>query len=108
MANAIAAEQASQRALQRKIDGLLQAQATRGNVPSVFNGSFAWPMSGVITQEFGCTGFAWEPPLGDCAHFHRGIDIANDKYTRRSAQPAMGSSCLPVPTPTIRTRRRGS
>ena len=29
-----------------------------------------------ITQEFGCTGFPAEPPLGNCAHFHRGIDIA--------------------------------
>jgi len=36
-----------------------------------------WPMSGVITQNFGCTGFWAEPAYGNCAHFHRGIDIAN-------------------------------
>jgi murein DD-endopeptidase MepM/ murein hydrolase activator NlpD len=32
-------------------------------------------MRGSISQEFGCTGFPWEPPLGSCAHFHKGIDI---------------------------------
>jgi murein DD-endopeptidase MepM/ murein hydrolase activator NlpD len=32
-------------------------------------------MSGVISQEFGCTGMTWEPPYGSCAHFHMGIDI---------------------------------
>ncbi len=32
-------------------------------------------MAGDVTQNFGCTGFAWEPPLGSCAHFHSGIDI---------------------------------
>ena len=26
-------------------------------------------------------GFAWEPPLGSCAHFHQGIDIAAPMYT---------------------------
>lgn len=30
-----------------------------------------------VTQPFGCTGFAAEPPLGSCAHFHRGIDLGN-------------------------------
>ena len=38
-------------------------------------------MAGTITQEFGCTGFSWEPPLGSCAHFHSGIDIAAPMYT---------------------------
>lgn len=78
---AIAEEQASQRAVTRKVDGLLRARAGRGGIPSVFNGTFEWPLSGVITQPFGCTGFAWEPPLGNCANFHRGIDIATAKYT---------------------------
>jgi murein DD-endopeptidase MepM/ murein hydrolase activator NlpD len=32
-------------------------------------------MSGVVTQDFGCTGVPVEPPLGACAHFHQGIDI---------------------------------
>jgi murein DD-endopeptidase MepM/ murein hydrolase activator NlpD len=31
--------------------------------------------SGPVTQPFGCTGTASEPPLGSCAHFHRGVDI---------------------------------
>ena len=38
-------------------------------------------MVGRVTQEFGCTGLIWEPPLGSCAHFHTGIDIAAPKYT---------------------------
>ncbi len=41
------------------------------------NGPLSWPVSGYITQEYGCTGFVWEPPRGNCAHFHTGIDIAN-------------------------------
>ena len=32
----------------------------------------SWPMAGDVTQNFGCTGFSWEPPLGICAHFHNG------------------------------------
>ena len=39
------------------------------------NGRLRWPMKGWVSQEFGCTGFGWEPPQGGCAHFHRGIDI---------------------------------
>jgi hypothetical protein len=46
-----------------------------GNIPSAYNGTLSWPMSGDVSQNFGCTGFSWEPPLGSCAHFHRGIDI---------------------------------
>jgi murein DD-endopeptidase MepM/ murein hydrolase activator NlpD len=38
-------------------------------------------MPGVVTQPFGCTGFVMEPPLGNCAHFHTGIDIANTAWT---------------------------
>ena len=45
------------------------------------NGRFAWPASGIVTQEFGCTGFYLEPPRGSCAHFHDGIDIANGSGT---------------------------
>lgn len=40
-----------------------------------------WPTSGKITQEFGCTGFWAEPPRGNCAHFHTGIDIADNRGT---------------------------
>ncbi len=36
-----------------------------------------WPMAGGrVTQGFGPTTFALEPPLGHYAHFHTGIDIA--------------------------------
>lgn len=40
-----------------------------------------WPTSGKITQPYGCTGFYAEPRRGSCAHFHNGIDIANDRGT---------------------------
>ena len=37
----------------------------------------SWPMlGGTITQPFGPTNFALEPPLGRYAHFHTGIDLA--------------------------------
>ena len=67
--------------IKAKIDRLIAAQFAAGNIPSVYNGTFTWPEHGVITQEFGCTGLIWEPPLGSCAHFHTGIDIAAPKYT---------------------------
>ncbi len=39
-------------------------------------GSPAKPMaSWQVSQVFGCTGFAFEPRRGDCAHFHSGIDL---------------------------------
>ena len=65
----------------RKIDRLIAAQYKLGNIPSVYNGTLIWPMHGTLTQEFGCTGFSWEPPLGSCAHFHNGIDLAAPIYT---------------------------
>ncbi len=65
----------------RKIDRLIAAQYKLGNIPSVYNGTLIWPMHGTLTQEFGCTGFSWEPPLGSCAHFHHGIDLAAPIYT---------------------------
>lgn len=30
-----------------------------------------------VAQDFGCTGFPKELPLGSCPHFHRGLDIGN-------------------------------
>jgi murein DD-endopeptidase MepM/ murein hydrolase activator NlpD len=79
---------AAERALQKQIDELVAQQYRGGRIPSVYNGTFDWPMDGRITQEFGCTGFSWEPPLGGCAHFHRGIDIAAPMYTPiRAAGP---------------------
>jgi murein DD-endopeptidase MepM/ murein hydrolase activator NlpD len=44
--------------------------------------TWVWPTTGRITQGYGCTGFSWEPPYGDCRHFHKGIDIANDAWTK--------------------------
>ena len=32
-------------------------------------------MGGTVTQNFGCTGFGWNPRVGRCSGFHRGIDI---------------------------------
>ena len=77
----MAAAAAAQRALAAKIDKLVREAAQQGKIPSQYNGTLRWPMAGSVTQNFGCTGFAWEPPLGDCAHFHKGIDIAAPMYT---------------------------
>lgn len=47
-----------------------------------------WPTVGRETQPFGCTGFKMEPRRGSCAHFHAGIDIANQMGTLvRAAAP---------------------
>jgi murein DD-endopeptidase MepM/ murein hydrolase activator NlpD len=77
----MAAAAAAQRALAAKIDQLVARQARQGRIPSEYNGTLEWPMAGSVTQNFGCTGFAWEPPQGDCEHFHKGIDIAAPMYT---------------------------
>jgi murein DD-endopeptidase MepM/ murein hydrolase activator NlpD len=62
--------------LAAKIDQLAAQQGTIGRIPSQYNGTLQWPMGGIITQQFGCTGVAGEPRVGSCAHFHQGIDIA--------------------------------
>jgi murein DD-endopeptidase MepM/ murein hydrolase activator NlpD len=78
----------AQNKLEGLINRLVQEQLAQGGIPSSYNGTFAWPMPGRVTQEFGCTGFSWEPAFGSCAHYHRGIDIANDMYTPiRAAGP---------------------
>jgi murein DD-endopeptidase MepM/ murein hydrolase activator NlpD len=77
-------------------------QQNQGSIPSEYNGSFVWPMSGRITQEFGCTGFSWEPRIGSCAHFHRGIDIAAPMYTPiRAAGPGKVIFVGRVPGPGV-------
>lgn len=81
MRQQLAAAKEAQRKLEALIARLVREQLAKGGIPSVYNGTFMWPMPGRITQEFGCTGFAWEPPQGNCAHFHKGLDIANDMYT---------------------------
>jgi murein DD-endopeptidase MepM/ murein hydrolase activator NlpD len=78
---ALTESDAAEKALQREIDRLVAEAYRNRRIPSVYNGTFIWPMNGTITQEFGCTGFSWEPPLGSCDHFHRGIDIAAPMYT---------------------------
>jgi murein DD-endopeptidase MepM/ murein hydrolase activator NlpD len=75
LAAAIAATKAARSALASKISDLIAKQYQLGNIPSQYNGSLHWPMAGVMSQDFGCTGVIYEPPLGSCPHFHQGIDL---------------------------------
>jgi len=77
----LAAAAKAQKQIEALIRKLVLAQLQQGGIPSQYSGSFLWPMAGIVTQEFGCTGFWAEPPLGSCAHFHKGIDIANQMDT---------------------------
>jgi murein DD-endopeptidase MepM/ murein hydrolase activator NlpD len=79
--SAIARDVAAQEKLAAQIASIVARQRSLGNIPSQYNGTLRWPMEGLVTQEFGCTGFAWEPPVGSCAHFHQGIDLAAPMYT---------------------------
>jgi murein DD-endopeptidase MepM/ murein hydrolase activator NlpD len=81
LAQQLAASKAAQDQLEALINRLVKEQLAKGGIPSEYNGTLDWPMTGAITQEFGCTGFSWEPPLGNCNHFHTGIDVANAMYT---------------------------
>lgn len=72
----------SQRQLASKISEIVRKQSQAGRIPSEYNGTLSWPMSGNVTQNFGCTGFSWEPPYGDCPHFHSGIDIVAPEGTK--------------------------
>jgi murein DD-endopeptidase MepM/ murein hydrolase activator NlpD len=78
---AIARNEAAQKKLASQIASLVARQRSLGNIPSEYNGTLSWPMSATLTQEFGCTGFPWEPSIGGCAHFHQGIDLAAPMYT---------------------------
>jgi len=90
LAAAIEAGEKAEKELQKLIDRLVAEKARGGSIPSVYNGTLAWPMTGTITQEFGCTGFGWEPRRGNCAHFHSGIDIAAQLYEPiRAAGPGV-------------------
>lgn len=74
--------------LEDLINKLVEKMFEDGGIPSEYTGKLDWPMQGTITQEFGCTGFGMEPPLGNCAHFHRGIDIASAAGTKiRASAP---------------------
>ena len=77
----LAAQVEAQKKLEGLINRLVREALAKGGIPSEYNGTLSWPMTGRISQEFGCTGFSWEPAVGDCSHFHRGIDIVNAKYT---------------------------
>jgi murein DD-endopeptidase MepM/ murein hydrolase activator NlpD len=78
----------AEKKLSSLIDQLIQEALAKGGLPGDYNGTLQWPMPGVVTQPFGCTGFYLEPPLGSCAHFHRGIDIATAAGTPiRAAGP---------------------
>ena len=81
LAKAIAATQAAKNKLAARINAIVAAAYAHGNIPSQYNGTLQWPMDGSVTQNFGCTGFTWEPPLGSCPHFHQGIDIVADYGT---------------------------
>ena len=78
---AIALNLAAQKKLASQIASIVARQRSLGNIPSEYNGTLSWPMSATLTQEFGCTGFPWEPAVGSCAHFHEGIDLAAPIYT---------------------------
>lgn len=54
---------------------MILGNPVRGTIylsPGTASGSARWFRS----QRFGCTGYVRERPLGSCAHFHRGVDIA--------------------------------
>lgn len=72
---------AEEKKLEALVAKLVAEQLAKGGIPSQYSGTLTWPMGGRITQQFGCTGFSWEPAYGNCSHFHRGIDIANAMYT---------------------------
>lgn len=78
----------AEKKLEKLIAKLVAEALAKGGIPSIYNGTFDWPINGRLTQEFGCTGFSWEPPLGSCRHFHTGLDIADPMYTPiRAAGP---------------------
>lgn len=79
LAKAIATTQKAQRTLAAKIDDLVKQQFKLGNIPSRFNGTLRWPMSGVVSGEFGCSSYAGYGPGNGCEHFHNGIDIVSPK-----------------------------
>jgi murein DD-endopeptidase MepM/ murein hydrolase activator NlpD len=43
-----------------------------------------------VTQPFGCTGQEDQPRLGNCAHFHRGLDIADAQCFSEVFAPMAG------------------
>jgi murein DD-endopeptidase MepM/ murein hydrolase activator NlpD len=101
----IAANEKADKQLDTEIERLARLQAQQGAIPSEYSGSLSWPLRGTVTQEFGCTGFRLEPPLGDCRHFHTGIDIAAPMYTPVRAA-GDGVVLVAGPNPYDRSSRR--
>jgi len=75
----LAKEKAALDGLQAQISKLIARDM--GNIPSAYSGSLLWPLSGTVTQSYGCSGFALEPSRGGCGHYHNGIDIAAPMYS---------------------------
>jgi len=47
----------------------------------------SWPIAadGSFNQRWGCTGYIYEPPRGNCAHYHNGIDLGASLNTKMLA-----------------------
>ncbi|MGD0018239.1 MAG: peptidoglycan DD-metalloendopeptidase family protein [Candidatus Limnocylindrales bacterium] len=75
LAAAVKSNGAASAALAAKIDKLAAQLGGSGRIPSAYSGVLQWPMGGKISQQYGCTGWFSEPRVGNCAHFHQGIDI---------------------------------
>ncbi|MEO8897996.1 MAG: peptidoglycan DD-metalloendopeptidase family protein [Candidatus Dormibacter sp.] len=73
----LAQNEAAQAQLHSQI-AKLKAQEAAALAAGGGSGRFRWPLTGPITQGFGCTQFPFEPFDPNCAtrHFHSGIDIA--------------------------------
>lgn len=77
LARAIKTTAAAQKQLAAKINDIIAQQYALGNIPSVYNGTLKWPMSGTVTNEFGCSTYPGYGPGQGCEHFHNGIDIVS-------------------------------
>lgn len=73
----LAQNEQSQKEVEAQI-AQLQAEEEAALAAGGGSGRFAWPQTGPITQNFGCTTFTFEPYDANCStlHFHSGIDIA--------------------------------
>jgi len=80
---------AKQKALQHRIDKLIDDQVKKGKIPSKYNGTFRWPMDHFnVSGEYGCSSFAYYAPGNGCAHYHNGIDLVAPSGTAvRAAGP---------------------
>jgi murein DD-endopeptidase MepM/ murein hydrolase activator NlpD len=77
LAKAIATTAAAQNALSKRINDIVAKQYAAGNIPSQYNGTLSWPLSGSITGEYGCSSYPGYGPGNGCAHYHNGIDIVS-------------------------------